>query len=467
MRTTIFLAMLLLPALASATPPDRKMTDEQIVQDLSAYLDKQAAGDKFSGAVLLAKGDQVLFKNAYGFANHAFNARNTVDTKFNLASMGKMFTGVATLQLAQQGKLALTDTVLKLAPGYPDEEIGAKINVHQLLTHTSGLGMLFTEEFGNASRAKYRTTSSLLRWATGEPLKFEPGTRYAYSNSGFVVLGLIIEKVSDQSYQDYVREHIFKPAGMINTDNYNVDDDIPNLALGYTMADDDGRPRSYGLRRSNILLHVARGSSAGGAFSTVEDLHRFSQALLGHKLLNKEYTDLDITGKVSTGFGTDKYAYGMNESTVNGVRIIGHNGGFPGINSFLDMYPDSGYTVAVLSNYDSGGQFIVERLRLLLTGQTPPEPIQLPAGALQVFAGTYDLSEAGRPPVVLTVDHDALVFRNGNGPHRFVPLSALEFFDEEVPKVRMKFAKDRRGRVTSVTFIGLSAEPIKGPRVAR
>lgn len=255
---------------STAPATELRRTQTSITKDLKSYLDRQVSKGKFSGAVLLAKGDKVLFQHAYGLANRAFDAPNRVDTKFNLGSMGKMFTGIAILQLAQQGKLSLNDTVLKLVPDYPDKEVGAKITVHQLLTHTAGMGNLFNEKFNESSRARFRTTRSFLPLATGEPLRFEPGSKYEYSNAGFIVLGLIIEEVSGQSYQDYVREHIFNVAGMTNTDNYNVDDDVPNLALGYTTMGDDMHPQPNGKLRTNIFMHVARGGAAGGGYSTVQ-----------------------------------------------------------------------------------------------------------------------------------------------------------------------------------------------------
>src|SRR5262249_40829203 len=145
----VLLAMLLYvaeaPGTLHAAPAAQsvKMSDADIVRDLRSYLDLLARRDEFSGAVLLGKGDEILFEQAYGFANHAFNARSTLDTKFNLGSMGKMFTAVAVLQLAQQGKLSLQDTLLKRVPDYPDKEIAGNVTVEQLLTHTSGLGDFF------------------------------------------------------------------------------------------------------------------------------------------------------------------------------------------------------------------------------------------------------------------------------------------------------------------------------------
>jgi len=462
-------ALAVVLALCAATAPviaagshdaPRRMTDEQLVEDLRSHLDRLTSRDAFSGTVLLAKGDRVLFQRAYGFANRAFNARNTLDTKLNLGSMGKMFTAVALLQLVQQGKLALDDRVIKLVPDYPDTEIARKISVHQLLTHTSGLGSFFNDKFAESSRAKYRTIAAHLPLFTGEPLLFEPGTGWSYSNAGFIVLGLIIEHVSGQSYYDYVREHVFAPAGMSNTDNYNVDDDVPNLALGYTYMGFDLRPHLEQPRRTNILIHVGRGSSSGGGYSTVGDLLRFSLALHEHKLLNEEYTRLLLTGKVDTPRGKDRYAYGIVEARVNGVRIVGHSGGFPGINGQLDMYPELGYTVAVLSNYDEAAEPVSARLRWLLTGGPVPRAGKLPLDALRAVAGTYvpapppnapPAEREGMPPIQIVADAEGL-WQHGLFRRRFLPLSAHEFFSEDAPGDRMRFATDAHGRVVSMTI---------------
>jgi CubicO group peptidase (beta-lactamase class C family) len=354
------------------------LTDAQLVTALRAQLDQLSAADAFSGSVLVAKNGKVLFENAYGFADHAFSVPNKVDTKFNLGSMGKMFTAVAILQLAEQGKLSLSDTLIKLVPDYPDKDIAGKITVYQLLTHTSGLADMFNEKFFNTPKDRFATIEAHLPLFTGKPLLFEPGTKWSYSNAGFIVLGLVIQRVSGQSYYDYVREHVFKPTGMMNTDNFRPHDDVANLAVGYTASAGASRGAfnlpggsSSSPRITNIDF-LQPGASAGGGYSTVEDLFRFAQALQGHKLLSREFTDLQMTGKVPTTRGTAKYAFGMIEDVVNGVRIVGHGGGGPGINSNLDMYPDTGYVVAVMSNYDGAADLLKDRIRLWLTGQPVP-----------------------------------------------------------------------------------------------
>ena len=304
--------------------------------------------DRFSGAVLVAKDSKPIFERAYGMADRHRQLPNRPDTKFNLGSMNKMFTAIAVAQLAQQGKLKFSDTMNKYLPDYPSKDAAAQVTIEELLTHTSGLGGdIFGPEFTH-NQDRLKQLSDYVPLFASEPLRFKPGTSWAYSNAGFVVLGLIVEKVSGENYYAYVRRHIFEPAGMSQTDSYWKTDEGANLAVGYTRPPDadSGLPRT----RNDRFL-PPRGTSAGGGYSTVEDLLKFANALTSHKLLNEDMTRMATTGKVASPRGS-KYAYGFDDRMQNGQRIVGHNGGSPGANAQLDIYVDSGYTVVVLSNYD-------------------------------------------------------------------------------------------------------------------
>jgi CubicO group peptidase (beta-lactamase class C family) len=344
-------------------PSEGKLSEADILGRLETYLNERAAADRFSGAILVAKGGKPIFARAYGLASKAFNVPNRVDTNFNLGSMNKMFTAIAVAQLAEKGKLSFDDTVGKHLPDYPNKEVSNKVTIHHLLTHTSGMGDFFTKEYEKSAKERLRAVKDYFPLFVNEPLKFEPGQKWDYSNSGFMLLGAIIEKVSGQSYFDYVRENLYKPAGMTNTDCYEMDQDTPNLAIGYT------RERGSCPWKNNLYLHVVKDGPAGGGFSTVEDLLKFDIALRHHKLLNPKYTDRVLTGKVALpGSSTLKYAYGFRDDSRNGHRIVGHEGGFPGINSQLDIYLDLGYTVAVMSNYDPpAAARVANRMRDMFT----------------------------------------------------------------------------------------------------
>lgn len=452
---------------ASQVDVPRRVTDAQIIEHLSSHLNQLVADDRFSGSVLVAKDGNILFEHAYGLADRAFNAPNKVDTKFNLGSMNKMFTAVSILQLVQEGKLSLDDKLIKDLPDYPDKDIGNRITIYQLLTHTSGLGSFFGERYRDTPKDKLNTQESYLPLFTGIPLQFEPGSKWSYSNVGFLVLGLVIQHVSGEDYFEYVREHVFKPAGMVNTDSFDIDDDVPNLALGYTT---DGLRPGMPPRTNHFFL--ARGTSAGGGYSTVEDLFRFAQALEEYKLLNNKYTDMDMTGKVSTTFPGDvKYAFGLMVRFMNGVRIVGHSGAAPGISTNLDMYPGLGYTVAVMANSDDATPLVNTRLRWELTGQELPREIYLSLEALNSFIGKYAVAIADneqphkpRPPIEITVARGGLWIQ-GENKRRFLPISSEEFFDYESPNARLTFTRDGKGQVTGFTITGSGPHPLKATKL--
>ena len=355
---------------AISTPDDmlreRETSDAEIAEELSRYVERLSQADVFSGVVLLAHNGKPFFRQAYGYADKSRDAPNRIDTKFNLASMNKMLTAVAVAKLAQQGRLKFSDTVGKYLPDYPNKQVAEKVTVHQLLTHTSGLGSFWNEKY-QAGKDKVKNLGDFLPFFAGESLSFEPGARFQYSNSGYVVLGLIIEKISGQNYYDYIQEHICQPAGMLNTAFYESGQNASNLAVGYTNIDENGMP-FLGERGTNQAMLGRRGSSAGGGYSTAEDVLKFDNALRNNKLLSPDYTRLVLEGKVQRDEST-KYAYGFEERRVREERIVGHGGGFPGVSTQLEMYLDSGYTVVVLTNTDTLGMLAVtSKAREMLSG---------------------------------------------------------------------------------------------------
>jgi CubicO group peptidase (beta-lactamase class C family) len=347
----------------SLRPPapaaDTKFSDRHITEELDAHLKKLAGADVFSGAVLVARGSNVLYEKAFGEANKDFKALNNVDTKFNLGSMNKMFTAVAVAQLIEAGKLSFDDPLGKFMPDFPDKEAAEKIKIKHLLSHTSGLGNYFNRTFMEGSRARFRTIDDFLALAKDEKMQFEPGSKWQYSNTGMLVLGKIVEKVSGQNYFDYVRENIYKKAGMTSSDSFELDGVNPNLAVGYEKDYTD-----QGIVfRNNIFMHVIKGGPAGGGYSTVGDLLKFANALREGKLVGKEYVKILTTPKPelnSPGYGYG-FIIGTNPDT------FGHSGGFPGISSELVMFPDSDYAAVVLSNYGFGAQTVTGKIRGLVT----------------------------------------------------------------------------------------------------
>lgn len=333
------------------------------------YADGLAATDAFSGAILVAVNGLPVLERAWGLASRAHGVPNHVDTRFNLGSMNKMFTAVAIAQLVEAGRLSFESPIGEHLPDYPGAP-ARQVTIHHLLTHTSGLGTYWNERF-KAKRVTVRAVSDYLALFIDEPLLFDPGERFEYSNAGFIVLGAIIEAVSGQDYSSYVRDHIYTPAGMGDTDAYETDGDVPNLATGYTRVPVSGPPPGgpprEGPRRSNIHIQAVKGGPAGGGYSTVGDLLRFGEALRGHRLLTPASTALLLAGKVDmAGRPGVQYGYGFTVEEHDRGIVVGHSGGAPGIGSKLDIYLDRPMLTALMTNYDpSDMQPVAERLRRL------------------------------------------------------------------------------------------------------
>jgi D-alanyl-D-alanine carboxypeptidase len=256
-----------------------------------------------------------------------------------------MFTAVAILQLVEAGKVSLTAPLGRYLTDYPNKEVATKVTIHHLLTHTGGTGDIFGPDF-DLHRKELRTLADYVKLYGKRGLDFEPGTRWAYSNYGFILLGRVIEKVTGQSYYDYVRQHIYTPAGMTRSGSLPETEAVPDRSIGYI------KPPGATTALANTDSLPYRGTSAGGGYSTVEDLARFADALLRHKLLSPDSTKLLITGKVKAG-PTARYAYGFEDARdKEGNGWVGHGGGAPGMNGDLKIYPKSGYVVTVLANMD-------------------------------------------------------------------------------------------------------------------
>ncbi|NUO80270.1 beta-lactamase family protein [candidate division KSB1 bacterium] len=335
----------LMPAEALAENDNTKLpaTAAELLVQAKAYLEEQARADEFSGAVLIARNGNILLQEAYGFASREHEAPNRIDTKFNLGSINKAFTQIAICQLMQQGQLAPSDLLGKHLPDYPNREVAQKVTIHHLLTHRSGLGDFFNEKFENTPKDRIRTLQDYLALFVDEPLLFAPGTQQRYSNGGYIVLGLIIEKISGQNYFDYVREHVYQPANMSNTGSYELDAVVPNLATGYSR---NARATANGERTKNIYTKPARGSSAGGGYSTLADMHNFGLSLLDNKLLNSTYTAWLLNGFESP--------QPVPQANANVRREGGYGiaGGAPGINAVMEIDFETGYTIIVLANDD-------------------------------------------------------------------------------------------------------------------
>ena len=324
------------------TPP--RMSEADAVAGLRAMIDRRVSTDRFSGTVLLAKNGQVIFEGAYGLADRSAGLPNTLETRIGIGSMNKIFTAVSILQLVQAGKVDLTDSLAAYIEDYPNDDIAQQVTIHHLLTHTGGTGDIFSQEYLEVMK-NLRVLDDYLSLIGERDLAFEPGERWQYSNYGFILLGIVIERVTGQSYYDYVQENVYDPSDMTLTGSEPVDQQIENLSVGYM------KPRGSDSWEPNTAWLSYRGNSAGGGYSTIGDLFRFTEALRNQELLDAYHTNLLLTGQVDTGRG-NKQAYGLQDSRgADGAGAVGHGGGGPGINGDLKIYPKSGYVTVVLANF--------------------------------------------------------------------------------------------------------------------
>ncbi|SHG89641.1 serine hydrolase domain-containing protein [Streptoalloteichus hindustanus] len=339
-----------------------------------------AAQDRFSGTVLVAHRGRPVLARAYGMADRERSIPNRVDTIYALASASKPFVGLAIVQLAQQGKLRFGDKLGAHLQGYP-ADVAEKVTVHHLLTHTAGMS---DPRWNPPPERTYHSVEEQMRDQAAdlrrEELRFAPGSQSSYSSSGMAVLGEIVEKVTGRTFWDYVRDHVFRPAGMTRSDYYTRPQWLADERIAHPYMLQESGERVDGVRHldkggkpgkipgggqipgGNNSARNFIGTAAGNGFSTAPDLVRFARALTGHKLLNRAYTELFVGGK-HTGprphvgnpdpAAQESFmAYGVTASVFNNQRLIGHGGGIAGGSTNWTIYLDSDWTGVILSNYD-------------------------------------------------------------------------------------------------------------------
>ena len=319
-----------------------KLSPAMLVKAVDERLASETQENRFSGAVLIAKNKQLLFQHAYGLADREARTPNDLNTQFRFGSMGKMFTIVAIMQLVQDGKIDPAAPIGRYLADYPNQDLATKVTVANLLTHTGGTGDIFGPEF-DAHKAELRDLKDYVDLYGKRAPEFAPGSRFAYGNYGFILLGRIVEAVSHLSYDDYIQRNIFEVAGMKSTGNLPESTILPHRSAVYMGPPDQ-------LRRADDTLPL-RGTSAGGGYSTVGDFNRFADALTSHRLLRAETLRQLLDGGIKTPDGQFmRYDFG---GTIEGTgRFFGHGGGAPGMNGVLYHFLDSGYTVVVLANRD-------------------------------------------------------------------------------------------------------------------
>ena len=321
--------------------------NKKLDSEIASFLDKLKP-ETFSGVILVGKNDSLFEERTFGYSNVEDKIGIDKNTKFHIASITKSFTAVGILQLYEQGKIELNTPIGNYLDSYPNQRVLDSVTIHQLLTHTAGTKAIYGEEYQMSNKNRYRELEDYLPLFANDSLNFPPGSKYEYNGGGFVLLGLIIQNVTGENYYDYLKKNIFEPIGMNHTKPLEIDGVNYNTADGYSIYLREDKS----FAKNDYLISKASGAS--GYYSTAEDLFKFSKALRGYKLLNKETTDLMLEPKVK-GYNTH-LGYGIDIDKRYKETIIGHSGGWYGIRCEWMDFTDSNYTVIILSNFDNDGQ---------------------------------------------------------------------------------------------------------------
>lgn len=391
----------------------------------------------FSGAVLVAKDGKPVFRKAYGFADREWNVANTPETRFRLGSITKQFTATAILQLAEQGNLSVDEPISKYYPQAP--AAWAPITLKHLLTHTSGIpSYTAIPSFFNQQARLDKTPEEIIALTRDKPLEFTPGSKYAYDNTGYILLGYVVEKVSGRPYAAYLQDHVFTPLGMKDT-GYDVSDAIlPRRAAGYSVAG--------GKAKNAAFLAMTLPYAAGSLYSTVDDLLTWDQALHAGKVIKPA-----SVAAMFTDYGF-KYGFGQSLRVQNdGRRIWGHNGGINGFSTQINHLPDDGLTVIVLANIEQAPSGrIADKLSSLYFDPSVAAGagVRPTTAELERFVGRYQLA----PNLVIKVTHDGqhLFAQATNQPKVELFREAGRSYFVTVAPIAMTFADGDRAPEVSV-----------------
>jgi CubicO group peptidase (beta-lactamase class C family) len=414
-----------------------------VAQDIAAkvdeYINAQMKLGNFSGSILIAQGDKILVSKGYGMANLELDVSNTPQTKFRLGSVTKQFTSMAIMQLQEKGLLNVNDPIKKYISDYPN---GDKITIHHLLTHTSGIPNLTDfPDFTETMMIPSPVEKTIERFKN-KPLEFEPGEKFSYSNSGYVLLGYLVEKISGKSYESFLNENIFQPLNMTNSGYDHNSTILKNRASGYSLGKDGLINAPY--------IDMSLPIGGGALYSTVEDLYLWDRALYTEKLVSKASLE-----KMFTPFKED-YGYGWAITELFNRKRVSHSGGINGFSCNISRYVNDDVCVIVLSNIEHApvGQ-MAKDLAAIVFGEKYELPqervaIQVDPNIYDAYVGEYQVDTT----LILNITKEdnrlfAQAIGTGQPTFEIFPESETKFF-LKVVDAQITFVKDEKGTITEL-----------------
>ncbi len=419
----------------------QKAGAEKLAEKIDAVMSEIYKPNEPGAAIIVQKNRATILRKGYGLADLELGVPVDPDMVFRLGSITKQFTAVSILMLAEHGRLGLQDEIIKFLPDYPTQ--GRKITVEHLLTHTSGIQSYTDMPEWLPLWRKDFTLEELIDLFKDKPMQFEPGEHWAYNNSGYILLGAIIEKVSGKTYEEFVDSNVFKPLGMKHSYYGSYERIIPRRIPGYERGKDGFVNAPY--------LSMTQPYSAGSLLSSVDDLALWSDAVFTGKLVKKEWLDRAFTPYMLKNGESSGYGYGWFIADFSGHRSIEHGGGINGFTTYEMIFPEDGIFIAILTNSAIAGRTpeprAVKIARIALGIPEPePEVVSLPAENLVPLAGVYEDGRK-REYQVRAEGETFFLQRQGGSRRELLALSPTEFLFKDEPG-RLVFAKDGEGRIT-------------------
>ncbi len=428
----------------------KAQTDVEKAKKIDSLIQIYTNKNMFCGSVLIAKDGKTLLSKGYGMANYSYNVPNTNTTKFKLASVSKQFTAMAIMMLQEKGKLSTDDKLSKYVTDYP---LGDKITLHNLLTHTSGIVDFTGLPIYDSIMTLPHTVMQEFNYVRKLPLEFAPGEKFKYSNTGYILLSYIIEKVSGKNYGDFIKENIFASLGMKNSGLYTNSEVLKNVAVGYTD--------NNGTLEQATYVDMSIPSGAGALYSTVEDMYLWDRSWYTEKLVKKSTLDKMIIPY------KDTYAYGWMIDNYNNHKWIFHTGGIQGFSTVMNRFPDDDMCIVVLKNVDNYMAFSANKIaRAIMFSDKYELPVEhkevvINKKVYEKLKGDYELM----PGFILTITTDGKgLFAQATGQSKLEihPEGEYNYFYKEVD-AQLEFMKDAKGNITSVT-LSQGGQKLEGKR---